>query len=227
MVDNLWGRAMKQGSRQLFYWKTPKMTKDDREQSRKQTEAMHRLGRKRFLELFDVVFNGAIMLTVPRDTSKVTLADLEKMWSSKMVIIKVFPEWNKPPVWSVDGNNDTVKLPSNTQRLSAGYSKKRMQAGLRGPTDCEMRRSMKKLYGEELLRIYEWVFGRIYFVPGADLPYKRRIDNYSCECLMKALKFMRDEYPKYRQEQEDEKRKLGKTISQTRKKRGEKHEEKS
>ena len=67
-----------------FYWNTKKMHSTDRESAWMDTLAMRRIGRKRFDELFRTEFNGKIVLIIPRDLSKVTLADLAVMWDDNI-----------------------------------------------------------------------------------------------------------------------------------------------
>jgi len=85
-----------------FYWKTPKMSQFDREIAWKNTQAMRRMGQKRFFELFDTRFNGKIVLIVPKDPRRITLADLFVMWKEDIRIGRCL--WKrKGDVWCVGG----------------------------------------------------------------------------------------------------------------------------
>jgi len=93
-----------------FYWKRPKMNPIDREYAWKDTQAMRRMGQKRFFELFDTRFNGKTVLIVPKDPREITLADRFIMWKDDIRIGRCC--WKKiGDVWCVGGELERRVVP--------------------------------------------------------------------------------------------------------------------
>lgn len=169
-----------------FLWK--RMKRFDAECARDEYTALKRLGKKRFNQLFRVVFNGRTKLIVPKDTSKVTLADLEKMWPTDIRMNQVFPRKNGGPVWYVSGSLDEPKPPPPKEKTT-GRRPRRRKYDIRPAPKRVRLRAYEKKYGKEALRIYLELFKDVYCDSCSGLRSHQWCDMHSCENVLDAINY--------------------------------------